>query len=433
MVAKRDFTDRFLRAIKPAETGKRVIVYDAQIPGFGIRVTDRSSEESRGAFVLVTRFPGSPNPTPRRIGDYPAMSLAKARGIAREWREDIRQGIDPKVKEADRLRQEARRRADTFASAFDAFAEDHLSTLRTGDVVKKAVRKHAYPLWAERPISEIKRADVNELIRSLRKDAPIGANRVLAYLKKFFSWAVDEELIEASPAAAIKKPSKENKRDRVLTEVEIRAIWQACGELSVFGRAFKLMLLTGQRRAEVGGMTWTEIDRKQRLWTLGRDRTKADRAHEVPLSELALAIIDGCPKLGDFVFSTGRRLAPQKGTKTKAGPISGWGKSKSRLDQLALEKVAAGAEPGAAPVIGEWHLHDLRRTCATYLAKLGADRIVISKILNHAEGGVTGVYDRHRYDHEKRRALELWSERLAAIIDPKEATNVVTLNPRGKA
>ncbi|MEJ0094843.1 MAG: tyrosine-type recombinase/integrase [Methylocella sp.] len=421
MTAKRDFTDRFLKAIKPAETGKRLIVYDAQVPGFGIRITDRSSEESRGAFVLVARFPGSPNPTPRRIGDYPAMSLAKAREIARRWREDIQEGVDPKVKEAERLRQEARRRADTFSSAFAVFADDHLSTLRTGDFVKKVVEKRAYPHWAERPISEIKRADVNELIRSFRKEAPIGANRLLAYLKTFFSWAVDQELIEASPAAAVKRPAKENKRDRVLTETEIRAIWQACSEIGVFGRAFKLMLLTGQRRAEVGGMTWTEIDRKQKLWTLGRERTKADRAHEVPLSELALAIIDESPRIGAFVLSTGR---------TAATPVSGWSKAKRKLDRLAIEKVTAAQETDGSPIIGEWHLHDLRRTCATYLAKLGADRIVISKILNHAEGGVTGVYDRHRYDHEKRRALELWSERLAAIVDPKETTNVVTLVTR---
>jgi hypothetical protein len=108
MAAKRDFTDRFLKAIKPAETGKRIILHDAQIPGFGIRVTDRSADENKGSFVLVTRFPGSTNPVPRRIGDYPAMSLAKARQIAREWREDLRQGVDPKAKEAERRREEER-------------------------------------------------------------------------------------------------------------------------------------------------------------------------------------------------------------------------------------------------------------------------------------------------------------------------------------
>src|ERR1019366_646681 len=114
MAAKRDFTDRFLKALKPAEPGKRYIAFDAQIPGFGIRVTDRCSDECKGAFVLVTRFPGSSNPAPRRIGDFPAMPLAKARQIAREWREDIRQGVDPRAKEETRRRAEDRRRKDTF-------------------------------------------------------------------------------------------------------------------------------------------------------------------------------------------------------------------------------------------------------------------------------------------------------------------------------
>jgi hypothetical protein len=180
MVAKRDFTDRFLKAIKPAEAGKRLIFWDAQVPGFGLRVTDKSADDNLGSFVLVTRFPGSDNPAPRRIGDYPAMSLAQARAVAREWRESIRQGVDPKVKEVQRRREEERRRADTFAAAFAAFTDDHLATLRTGADVRRSVEKHVVPHWGQRPISEIRRADVNELIRALRKDTPIGANRVLA-------------------------------------------------------------------------------------------------------------------------------------------------------------------------------------------------------------------------------------------------------------
>src|SRR2546421_1707707 len=147
MATKRDFTDRFLKAIKPAEPGKRIILHDAQIPGFGIRVTERSAEENKGSFVLVTRFPGSTNPVPRRIGDYPAMSLAKARQIAREWREDLRQGVDPKSKEAER------RREDTFAAVFLAFADDHLSTLRTGTGVRRAIERHVVERWGHRPVS----------------------------------------------------------------------------------------------------------------------------------------------------------------------------------------------------------------------------------------------------------------------------------------
>jgi len=236
----------------------------------------------------------------------------------------------------------------------------------------------------------------------LRKEAPIAANRVLAYLKTFFTWAVDQELIEASPAASVKRPSKEVKRDRVLTDSEIRAIWQACGALGVFGRAFRFMLVTGQRRSEVGEMTWSELDRTQRLWTLSRERTKADRAHEVQLSDLAMAIIEECQLLGDFIFSTGR-----------ARPISGWSKAKAALD----------AKSG----VTNWHVHDLRRTAATNMARLGVDRVVIAKVLNHAEPEITAVYDRHRYDHEKRRALDLWGERLASIIDGTDEGNVVSL------
>jgi integrase len=400
MVPKRDFTDRFLRSIRPAEPGKRVIFYDAQIPGFGIRVTDRSAPDYKGSFVLVTRYPGSNNPTPRRIGDYPAMSLAKAREIAREWREDIRRGLDPKLKEADQRRQEARRRADTVDATFATFAADHLSTPRTGAEVKRAIEQHVLPRWGERPISEIRRADVAELVRGLRKDAPIRANRVLAYLKKFFGWLVDQDMIEASPAAAVKPPSKEIRRDRVLTDLEIRAIWQASSELGAFGRAFKLMLATGQRRSEVGAMAWCELNRQQAVWTLPRERTKADRAHEVPLSGLAVSIIEDSPRLGDFIFSTGRG-APTRNGETRAGepswarPISGWSKAKAALDKLAAEKatvLAAEQKELISPTFEDWHVHDLRRTVATNLAKLGVDRVVIGKVLNHAENEVTAVY-----------------------------------------
>jgi integrase len=402
MVAKKDFTDRTLKALKPAPAGKRIILWDAQIPGFGIRVTDKSCAADIGAFVLVTRYPGAKTPAPRRIGGYPAMSLGQARQIAREWRELIAQGVDPKRREEERQREEARRRADTFAAAFAAYADDRLTTLRTGAQVTGAIAKHVLPLWGMRPMTELRRADVNELIRSIRKDAPISANRVLTYLKTFFIWAVDQDLIEASPAAAVRRPSKEVRRDRVLTDQEVVAIWRGCENLGSFGRAFRFMLASGQRRNEVGGMRWDELDLNAKTWTLARERTKADRAHEVPLSDLALSIINECPKLDGFVFSAGRGAAP-----------CGWSNAKSRIDK-------------SAPVSG-WHLHDLRRTCATNLAKLGVDRLVISRILNHADDAVTGIYDRHRYDHEKRRALDLWGQRLMAIVNGTDGGNVVRL------
>jgi integrase len=236
----------------------------------------------------------------------------------------------------------------------------------------------------------------------VHKFAPVAANRLLSYLKTFFAWAAEEELIEASPAAVVKPLADEVKRDRVLSDAEIRAVWEACGAVGVFGRAFKFMLATGQRRSEVGGMTWSEIDRAKRLWTVPRERAKADRAHEIPLNDLALSILGECPQFNQYVFTTGR-----------ATPISGWSKAKANLDKITD--------------VGEWHVHDLRRTCATNLAKLGIDRVVISKLLNHAEGGLTSIYDRHARDDEKRAAMDRWAARLAAIIEGTDDSNIVPI------
>ncbi|MFO1126443.1 MAG: tyrosine-type recombinase/integrase [Methylocystis sp.] len=426
MVAKRDFTDRFLKSIKPTPAGKRVIHWDAVVPQFGIRVGDKSSRENVGTFVLVARFPGNPNPAPRRVGDYPIMTLARAREIARAWREDIARGIDPKVKEEERRQEEercrkeqARAQADTFAMRFAKFEKDHLAELRTGAAVKRAVEKHVFPVWGDRPIREIRRADVNELVRDMKKDSPIQANRVLTYLKQFFGWCVDQELLEDSPAASVKRPAKEVKRDRVLTDAEIHALWLACSDLGAFGRAFRFLLVTGARLSEVGGLQWREVDSDARRWTIPRERAKADRAHEVPLSDLALSILEECPRIGPHPFTTRGDVA-----------IAGWSKSKAALDvaMLAQLQMEAEAKGDTSPVsLPPWRLHDLRRTCATNLARVGVDRIVISKLLNHAEGGVTSVYDRHARDPEKRAAMDRWGARLQEIVEGRDSGNVVPL------
>ena len=419
MAAKRDFTDRFLKSVKPTAPGKRTIVFDAQVPGFGIRVTERSTEECKGSFVLVTRYPGSRNPAPRRIGDYPVMSLAEAREVAREWRRDLAKGIDPKEKAAEAAREQRRLRANTFGAAFASFAEDHLKTLRTGAAVEASVRNHVFPALESRPMREIRRSEIFALINRLKKESPIAANRVLAYLKKFFAWALENEMVDDLPVASIKRPTaeKDRERERVLADWEIRALWRACGEMAAFGRAFRFMLATGQRRSEVGAATWAEIDRGEALWTLGKVRTKAKRLHDVPLSRIALSVIEDCPKIGDFVFASGRSGVAREGQDPGPVALSGWGKAKERLDELMLKHAGKDIE--------EWRLHDLRRTGATDMARLGVDRLVISKILNHAEGGVTKRYDRYQYAAEKRAALDRWALHLQAIADGKEDGKVV--------
>jgi integrase len=326
-------------------------------------------------------------------------------------------------------------RADTFRAAFETYAEEKLSKLRTGRAVAAAVKTYAFPSLADRPLKEIKRREVLDMLKGIAKSYPIAANRVSAYVKTFFLWAVNEELIEDSPAASIKRLSEENERDRVLKDWEIRAIWHACGELGVFGRAFRFMLVTGQRRTEVGEMTWSEIDRKQSVWSLEKDRTKANRAHLVPLSPLALSILEECPKIGDYVFSTGRSGRGKHAVNAKPVPISGWGKAKEQLDVLALKHARAFAEQEGdetPEVFPDWRLHDLRRTTATQMGKLGVERLIVGKVLNHAEPGVTRKYDRHDYFAEKKRALERCAQRLQAILDGDDSGKVITFPATGR-
>jgi integrase len=181
----------------------------------------------------------------------------------------------------------------------------------------------------------------------------------------------------------------------------------------------------------VGSMTWSEVDRKKAVWTLPRGRTKADRAHEIPLSNLSLEIVEEAPRINEYVFSTGRSVADEHGGPSKPRPVSGWGKGKAKLDALIAKNAKEGAEEvgeEAPQAFQEWHLHDLRRTAATNMAKIGVDRVVIAKVLNHAETEVTAVYDRHRYDREKRQALDLWAERLRAIVSSSDNSNVVPIS-----
>ena len=163
MAAKRDFTDRFLKSIKPAARGKRDMHWDAQVPGLGLRVTDKSSSNDIGTFTLTRRWPGSDNPAPRAIGRYPNVSLAEARTIARGWNADADKGVDPKVKEAERRREEDRRRADTLAPHSTATSLSVFRACGRARRLKKAIERYALPKWGMLPICKIRRADVKDL------------------------------------------------------------------------------------------------------------------------------------------------------------------------------------------------------------------------------------------------------------------------------
>jgi integrase len=238
----------------------------------------------------------------------------------------------------------------------------------------------------------------------------------------------------------VKPPTKERSRDRALSDDEIRWFWHSCGELGwPFGPIFKLLLLTAQRRDEVGGMRWSELDLDKRIWTLPRQRAKSDRGHELQLSEGAIDILRALPQIaadGRLVFTT-----------TGKTPVSGFGNVKRRLDAAMVkarrrslglpeeEREFRNATGLAAneplPVeIPEWTLHDLRRTAATGMARLNIPPHVVDKILNHSGGtirGVAAVYNRFAYLEERRAALEAWGRYVTELIAPARSTNVIAL------
>ncbi len=222
------------------------------------------------------------------------------------------------------------------------------------------------------------------------------------------------DLIEASPCASVKAPGKERQRDRVLTDDEIKTLWRAWENIPwPWGPFCKLLLVTAQRRSEVAHMRWGDVDLEAKLWTLPRELTKSDRAHEVPLSDLAVEIIEGVKRLdwSDYLFAS--RLADRDNDR----PLSCFGEAKTRTEKMAEEAVA------------DWRLHDLRRTAATNMARLGIGVAIIGRVLNHVSGrGVTGIYDRHSYLPEKCRALAAWGGRLEALLGRTDEARVVHIS-----
>jgi integrase len=271
----------------------------------------------------------------------------------------------------------------------------------------------------ERPIASITRQDVTRLLEAIEaRGSPVQANRTLARLKTLFAWVQRQEIITSDPTALVDKVIREQARDRVLNEQEIGLFWSACEVAGwPFGPMGKLLLLTAQRRNEVGGMRWGELDLEKRIWTIPRERAKNNRAHEVYLSDLALEVIDRLPRLETepgFVFTT-----------TGYSHISGYGKARATLHEIMKAQLRQETSDEAA-TIAQWTFHDLRRTAATGMARLNMPPHVVDRILNHTAGtirGVAAVYNRFEYLAERKAALEAWGRFVEELIRP----NVVRL------
>jgi integrase len=428
-------TDAAVKRLTAPE-GARIDYFDAAFPGLALRVTGPTDQRpERRTWTLFYRHHGKQRRLTFEPG-YPALSLADARREATKAQLQIRAGTDPAVAKAA-AKQEASRAPDTVANMVELFVRRLEAKRRAPRYIEETRRNfdnHVIPRWGDRDIRMITRRDVIELLdavmdagstvkragrRHTVPGGPIAANRTLAAVRAMFNFALRRGIVESTPVALVERPGKETRRERTLTADELQVVWSAAGELGYpFGPFFQLAMLTGQRRDEIGRMRWADVDVDAKLWTLPAEATKAGRTHAVPLAPVAVEILKALPRKAGTNGSISRPSAWVFTTSGEA-PISGFSKAKPRIDKTITQLRTDGA-------LAPWTIHDLRRTTATEMGRLGVSRFIIGKVLNHADRTVTGIYDRHAYLEEKRHALEKWAGYLTSLTNPARE-NVVPM------
>lgn len=404
----RYITDKTLASLKAPPRGTRRTIYDTAEPGLQLVITPKNA---RSWFVRYQMGRGDARKQGMaKIGDAHVMTPADAREKAKEYRTLASKGIDPAHRPEEKMPE-----VFTVAAVFDSYMSRHvLKNLRpnTQRQVANAFKNDVLPKLGGTDIKAVTVEDIHAMLNAvIARGAEIQANRNLAHVRKFFRWTVEHRYIAASPVEGIKAEAREKARDRVLSDHEISLFWRAAQTLEYpFGPAFQLLALTLQRREEVCGMRWDELDLERAVWTIPASRAKNGKAHDVHLSEPAIRILRAEDELAvradKFVFTT-----------TGRAPVQAFSKAKVRLDK-------AMAELNGGTPVPHWVLHDLRRTGTTVLARAGFPPHVVDKLLNHVKGAISGVaavYNRHGYETERGEALDALASHILKVAEPTEA------------
>ena len=372
---------------------------------------------------------------------FGSVGLKTARQLAEKALEVVEDGGDPGADKVKARREAASDKCD-FESVAALFLERYVNkkkqrprprtleeqarllgmTLTENSwAAKKGGLAHR---WRGRKISAITKSDIIErLDEQLAQQKGANANRLRIVLHLFFGWCMRRDLIAVNPCTGTDRPAPQISRDHVLTDAELALFWRAAGLDPFFGPMWKLLALTGQRRDEARGATWSEIDLEARTWTIPANRAKNGHEHEVPLSPTAIALLEAQSRIGKrptLVFTT-----------TGDAMLGGLSRAKDRLDR---RMAALAAADGLKEPVQPWRIHDLRRTAATGLQRLGISLPVIEKVLNHTSGsfaGVVGIYQRHDFPEEKRAALDAWDRHIQSLVEQRENNVTPIRRPAG--
>ena len=409
-----------------------VTFWDDRISGFGLKVT------SAGSKVYIYRYrlsrPGQAAQTPPRkytIGRHGDLTPEQARRRAQELAALVAGGIDPRQQELDAvaaedetarlaLEQERVLRDLAFSRVAELWLEYYEKDVgrRASSVAmaKLVVQRYLRPTLGDRPMPHIGRSELQPVLDAIPVHKRGIRRAVFAYASVLWGWALRRGYVDVNPMTGMEKPPAPAARERILSDEELALVCRSAEVAPrVWSAFFRLLVFTGQRRSEVAGMMWGELDRATAMWTIPAARAKNGKAHLVPLAPVVVLLLDELAEGSDW---------PQRGfvlTTTGRTAVSGISKAKAALDD-AIAAVSQGE--GLAP----WRLHDIRRTVATGLQRLGVRFEVTEAVLNHvsgAKGGVAGVYQRHDWASEKRVALEAWATHVERLLMGTDSNNIV--------